>query len=155
MRNHFEYIVVWGKLYDRNLFKSIKFWEGIQYEDEDIMPQLVHASNRIMATTEQLYQYRIRENSIMTSDFSPKYLDIIYVCEKRIERYRNWKMHSMYKWAVKDYYFHLLKLKEKTIKNNYSQGHRLVLHKIAQWTQYKVKFSVVERLKFRKLLKGI
>lgn len=154
MKKNPDYAVVWGKLYDRKLFESIRFWEGIQHEDEDIMPCLVHESERINMLKESLYYYRIRENSIMTSDFSSKNLDIIPVCEKRIDRYKSWGINSMYRWAIKDYYLHLLKLKGMISKMDYPEEYKIVNQKIETWGQYGVKFTLFERYRFREILRG-
>lgn len=154
LRNNPDYIVVWGKLFARHLFQDIRFLEGIQYEDEEIMPQLVHLSKEICIVDKPLYFYRIRENSTMTKPFSKKSLDIITVCEKRIEYYRSWKMRSMFIWAVKDYYLQLVKLSGKAKAAKDEDAVREIEEKLHNWNQYNVKFSPLDRFKYRRILNG-
>lgn len=154
LKNNPDYVVVWGKLYDKRLFEDISFLEDIQYEDEDIMPQLVYNSKKIQILSEGLYFYRVRANSTMTQKYSRKNLDIIDICEKRIVRYKEWKMHSMYKWAVKDYYLQLIKLlaKAEMAKDDYGIG--LITDKLFCWSNYGVKFSLLDRVRYKKILRG-
>lgn len=152
MRNNPDYVVVWGKLFDRKLFENIRFWEGIQNEDEDIMPQLVFCAKKIIKICAPLYNYRIRENSIMHSDFSLNKLDVIKVCQKRIERYKEWNLKGMYKWAVKDYYIHLLKLKKEINEKNNPYEYKLVQDKIIEWNMYKIKFNFFESMRLKNVL---
>lgn len=154
LKNNPDYVVVWGKLYDKTLFEDITFLEDIQYEDEDIMPQLVYNSKKIQILSEGLYFYRVRANSTMTQKYSRKNLDIIDICEKRIVRYKEWKMYSMYKWAVKDYYLQLIKLlaKAEMAKDDYGIG--LIRDKLFYWSNYGVKFSLLDRVRYKKILRG-
>lgn len=50
---------------------SLKFYPGILHEDELYTPQLYFKASRVGYIPEKLFNRRIRENSIMTKDFSP------------------------------------------------------------------------------------
>ena len=62
--------VVWNKLYRRSVFDGnantcrIHFPEGRKYEDVMISHQIIANARRIALTTQALYLYRTRENSI-------------------------------------------------------------------------------------------
>ncbi len=80
-----KYNVIWNKLYDRSLFDFIRFTEGKIYEDEATVYKIFHRVNGVVITTECLYNYRQRENSVMSQPFSEKKLDLLYAYKGRIE----------------------------------------------------------------------
>ena len=81
------------RLIKKDLFKNIKFTEGIYYEDLELCPKLVIYAKKISFVNESLYNYLMRESSIMhQNSFNDKLLDIYKVLD------------SNYKVLVKDYY---------------------------------------------------
>lgn len=64
--NDFYYfdMSAWGKLYKKELFDDIKFPEGKLSEDYFIMYKLFERSKKISYTSEPLYNYLQRQNSI-------------------------------------------------------------------------------------------
>ncbi|MGG7058129.1 glycosyltransferase family 2 protein [Clostridium tertium] len=97
-------IVAWNKLYKSKLFESIKYPVGKIHEDEFITPYLVDKCNRYINTSNQYYAYVKRENSIMTSKFSLKRMDIIEAQEKRLS-YFSKKYNGKYDSIIKYHYF--------------------------------------------------
>lgn len=77
-------VVVWSKLYRRDLFEKNRFPKGRIHEDEAILHQLVLQADRISIIEEPLYAYRIRQGSIMRSGISLKKQDYFYAVEKRV-----------------------------------------------------------------------
>lgn len=77
--------VPWGKLYHRSLFDSMKFEEGVIYEDLDLFYKLTPSRNRIAVTSAPVYFYRDNPSSI-TNTFTPSRLDVLAVTE-RLEEY--------------------------------------------------------------------
>lgn len=144
-----QYIVVWGKIYRKSLFETFRFREGIIYEDEDALPVLIHAAKRVACLDAWLYYYRIRPGSTMTGSFSRKRLDVIEVCQRRIDLFGQWGLKKLRTRAVKDYYFHLKRLQQQTQEAGLEAEHSLVEEKLAQWKQYGVRFSLYERLRQR------
>lgn len=59
--------VTWNKLYKKSLFETIRFPEGKIHEDEFTTYKLIYFSKKCAVVQQQLYVYRIRENSIMTA----------------------------------------------------------------------------------------
>lgn len=59
--------VAWNKLYDKRIFKDIKYPKGRIHEDEATTYKLVYCAGSVARTYERLYFYRERDNSI-TSD---------------------------------------------------------------------------------------
>lgn len=62
-RAHLE-TVVWNKLYARKVLENMQFEEGTAHEDILISHLLIRRADYIAVTTEQLYCYRKRPNSI-------------------------------------------------------------------------------------------
>lgn len=72
--NDMYYIVVWSKLYRRDVFSDIRFPVGEINEDEAILWMVLSKCKKIYATNDIVYNYRIRNSSIMRSNFSEKNL---------------------------------------------------------------------------------
>lgn len=62
----------WGKLYRLDLFDEIRFPVGLLYEDLAIVYRLLEKSTQITYADIKLYNYLVRDNSIMRSAFSIK-----------------------------------------------------------------------------------
>lgn len=75
----------WGKLYDANIFKNIRFTEGIIFEDIDIMHEAFYLADKIVYTDAKLYGYMHHEDSITTKPFAKKDLIILDICQKLID----------------------------------------------------------------------
>lgn len=65
----------WNKLYKKELWEGFRFPTGKICEDAFTTYLLVHKAKKIVQITEPLYFYRIRPESIMTQEFSPKKMD--------------------------------------------------------------------------------
>lgn len=83
--------IVWNKFYRADVFKKIRMIEGKNNEDYLVMPEILMSINKILNVKECLYNYVIRENSIMNTKFSSKKMDRIFAgeyvvdfCEKKI-----------------------------------------------------------------------
>lgn len=73
------------KLFKSDLFTSIRFPEGILYEDAATLPKVFIASEKIVQVPEALYCYREREHSIMTTRISiANARSILYACRERV-----------------------------------------------------------------------
>lgn len=72
----------WGKLYKKELFKQIRFTEGIIFEDIDIMHEIFYLCNKIVYTDVKAYGYVHHENSITTKKYNQKDNVILDICEK-------------------------------------------------------------------------
>ncbi|MBQ7890388.1 MAG: glycosyltransferase [Erysipelotrichaceae bacterium] len=68
-------VAAWNKLYKKELWKDFRFPVGKICEDAFTTYLLVHKANKIVQIEDLLYNYRIRENSIMTSSFTKKRMD--------------------------------------------------------------------------------
>lgn len=72
----------WGKLFRRALFENHRFTEGRLFEDIDLMHEIFWEATTIRYCDACLYGYVHRENSITTTAFGTRDLDILLVAEK-------------------------------------------------------------------------
>lgn len=87
-------VVVWNKIYKKDLFENIRFPKGKLNEDEFTTYKIFHKAKVIVDTDITVYYYRQREGSIMRSGFKKNRLDIL---EAFIERQEYFKINKMYK----------------------------------------------------------
>jgi len=83
--NYTKNIVVWNKIYKRELFNDIRFPKGKLHEDEFTTYKILHKANLIIDSNIPIYYYRQREGSIMNSDFNIKRLDLLEALKERKE----------------------------------------------------------------------
>ena len=74
----------WAKLYHRDLFQSVRFTEGILFEDIDLMHLLLAAAGTVVYSPSPLYGYNHREDSITTKAFGKRDLDILPIADKLV-----------------------------------------------------------------------
>ncbi len=68
-------VVVWNKLFRREVFDGIRFPEGMYYEDEYLMPYIFDRAKKIIYLDAQLYTYNERQGSTIHSSFSKTDID--------------------------------------------------------------------------------
>lgn len=79
------------KLYDAELWKDIRFPQGVLYEDVVTIYNVLSKTNKIAFSNHIIYYYFQRNNSIVRDNFSIKKMDYVYnmqeVCKKVQETY--------------------------------------------------------------------
>lgn len=75
----------WGRLYRRSIHSGIEFPVGEINEDEAIVLSLLERCNIVVQTSEIVYNYRCRAESITTASFSDKKLAWYRHCEQNLE----------------------------------------------------------------------
>lgn len=84
-----------AKLYKKDLFNNIKFPEGKLCEDNGTAYKLIMKCKYIAYGNKSIYNYYKRDNSIMTSNFNLKKLDLIeltdVMCKDIIKKFPNLK----------------------------------------------------------------
>lgn len=97
-------IVVWNKLYRREVYKDLRFPDGKINEDEFTTYKAFDKCNKgIVTTNQELYYYRYNENSIMGRKFNAKRLDALDAFEERKEYYREKAYTELYEKTVEKY----------------------------------------------------
>lgn len=90
------YVTAVNKLYKRELFESIRFPEGRLNEDQFVVHQLFYKSSLITMTSDSLYYYVQRHNSIMRSKITFNRLDDVYALRERLDFYWNNNLSDYY-----------------------------------------------------------
>ncbi|MCR4902016.1 MAG: glycosyltransferase [Butyrivibrio sp.] len=67
-------IVVWTKLYKKRLFANLSFKENFIHEDEEILHKVVSISDTIILSVKNIYNYRLRSDSVMDKPMTIKNL---------------------------------------------------------------------------------
>ena len=75
---------VQNKMYKIDIFKDLRFKEGMINEDEEILIKILLNSKKITISNKILYYYFLSEDSIMRKKFSLKRLDILKALETRM-----------------------------------------------------------------------
>ena len=78
-----RYSAVWGKLFKKNLFETIRFPKGKYAEDQFIMWRLYLASDVIVRYQSDVYAYRVNYKGL-TQNYNLSHLDFIEAIEERI-----------------------------------------------------------------------
>ena len=89
------FVVVWNKLYKKNIFKDLRFPIGKQHEDEFVIHYIIDKSDIIVSVKDALYYYLQREGSIMSNNFNVKNLDY---GDALIDRYHFTKKNKYHDW---------------------------------------------------------
>ncbi len=95
-----HFVVVWNKLYKKEIFRTLKFPFGKQHEDEFVIHRIIAQCKKVTCVENQLYYYMQRKGSIMDKDFNIKNMDY---GDALIDRYHftkkmgfiNWKNHTV------------------------------------------------------------
>lgn len=78
-------ISAWAKLYKTDLFCDIKYPVGKIFEDAGTTYKLIDKCDKIACGFESKYYYMLRKNSIVTSEFNLKKLDLIDMTNEMTE----------------------------------------------------------------------
>lgn len=73
------------KLFHKDVFRQLRFREGIIYEDTDLFPETVRLCRKITLIPLQLYYYTLSDDSVMRAAFSPKRYIMIDVWKRYVE----------------------------------------------------------------------
>ena len=76
---------VWGKLYMRNLWTSVRCPEGMLFEDQFTTYKLIDQCNKIIYCTKPMYHYRKRAGSIGHSEFKRNTYDLYNAIHEEYE----------------------------------------------------------------------
>ena len=78
-----------AKLYDKKLFDNVEFPKGKLCEDNGTTYKLIMKCKKIAYGNKSIYNYYKRENSIMTSKFNMRKLDLIELSDKMCDDVEN------------------------------------------------------------------
>ena len=96
-------VVVWNKMYKREIFNNLRFPKGKINEDEFTTYKIFYNLNQIAITNQKLYYYRYSPNSIMNKKFNKKRLDLIEAIEERLDFFKEKNEKELYDLTLKKY----------------------------------------------------
>lgn len=111
--NKWENIVVWNKLYVKQLFDNIRFPVGKLHEDEYTTYKVLYDIEKISIIPECLYCYRQRKESIIGKKFTLNRLDILEALEERLSYFQQKNEKELYYLTLQLY---LQKIRESYLK---------------------------------------
>ena len=85
-------VPAWNKLYHKHIFSQLRFAVGKIHEDSFAISHVLWNSQRVSIIPDVLYYYRIRKNSIMTTETPKSRLDGL---EAVIEQYEFFQKHNI------------------------------------------------------------
>ena len=142
-------VVVWNKIYKKELFDGIKFPLNKINEDEFITYKLIHKSRKLIDVDMKMYYYRQREDSIMSKEFSIERLDVIEALEERREYFKLNKLNVLAKKTdatISTY----LKGFYTEVSNSQIKDKKIILKRIKRYMyKYYIKFLVNTEITFR------
>lgn len=95
IHNSGAYVVTVNKLYNREIFRTLRFPFGKQHEDEFIIHRVIAQCKNISYIEDELYYYFQREGSIMNRTFNVRNLDY---GDALIDRYHFTKRNKYEEW---------------------------------------------------------
>lgn len=100
-----------AKLFKKEVLSNIIFPEGYMYEDDAVIYQIIINSKKIYYGNKSVYTYFVRDNSVMTKQFTKKKLILLEYAENMKKLINNHfpdlKVYSEKKYI--DYYFSILR----------------------------------------------
>ena len=98
------------KLHKKELFEGIRFKEGIVHEDDYLTLYMLQNVKKALYIDAKLYYYIVHENSILTSSFSKKKLDVLYVSECRMQEMERLGYRDLHNYENEQYFLRLANL---------------------------------------------
>ena len=103
-KEYVKTVVVWNKLYKRDVYKNLRFPLGKINEDEFITYKAFYDTNKnIVVTNEALYFYRYNENSIMGKKYNIKRLDVLEAYKEKKDFYKRLNEKELFEFTVIKY----------------------------------------------------
>ena len=108
---------IWNRLFTKKIFGELRFPVGRINDDEVTVLHAYALCNRVVFLGKITYYYRLRENSITTSSFSMKKVDVFYNSKENLEyvliERPDLKEHAEAKFVKAGLYclFNLIKMK--------------------------------------------
>ena len=93
----------WGRLFDKELFRNIRFPEGRLFEDSFIIHEVIFACTRIAVLETSLYYYFNNPNGIVNSTWSLEKLDAYRAMETQIQFFSERGFHQICQIQIRRY----------------------------------------------------
>ena len=107
--------VAWNKLYNRSLFKKLRYPIGKLHEDEFTTYLAIYEAGKIGVTPARLYAYYQNPEGIMRSDWNPRRMHVLEAFEQQIAFAREHQKERLLKKIAEKYIFSVHDHLEKAI----------------------------------------
>lgn len=125
---------IWNRLFKKEVFEELRFPVGRINDDEYTVLRAYASCDRILFLSRPTYYYRIRKNSITTSAFSMRKVDVFYNARDNMEYIINekpkLKEYAEVKFVKAGLYCYYNLLKMKTEEPEIKQQKKETLRKI-------------------------
>ncbi|MBP3470253.1 MAG: glycosyltransferase [Lachnospiraceae bacterium] len=102
-------VVVWNKLFRREVLEGLRFPEGVCHEDEFLITDVFRRNVTVKCSPKKLYDYRIREHSLSTNMDIEGYLDRMKAFVDRMHYFAEHgiyhEMNPLFHLTLEDFYF--------------------------------------------------
>ena len=155
---NWENIVVWNKMYLKELFDNIRFPKGKIHEDEYTTYKILYKTKEIVILNKCLYNYRQNSQSITGKQFNIKRLNCLEALNERLSFFDRNNEDKLYELTLKAYlvmlrgcYINVKKyIKnsqdiQKKIKKEYKEKSEIFfrLYNCSILEQFKIKLFVI------------
>ena len=106
--NNCVYIVIWNKMYKKDLWKQIRYPVGVIYEDEAVIHHIFSKCKKVATISDELYYYRQVSGSIMHSERNEKNLDKYLALADRLMFFKNTVNEENIRKVAYQYWYHYL-----------------------------------------------
>lgn len=149
-----ENVVVWNKMYAKELFKDIRFPVGKIHEDEFTTYKLIYFSKKVTIICNPLYNYRQNNDSIMGKKFSIKRLDLLEALEQRIQFFKEKNEKDLYENVVRVYIKQLRMYYIKTRKY-ISNSNKIQKEIIEKYKEINFEIKKIKKISFKEKFKSL
>ena len=118
-------IVVWNKLYKKELFDDIRFPAGKKYEDDLTTYKLFNEIHKLVSTEKVLYNYVQRKNSLMHKEFSMSRLEALEVFDNYEQFFKEYNNRYLYAKCLVRYLRILCTILEELYNSQYEDKEKV------------------------------
>ena len=118
-------IVVWNKLYKKELFDDIRFPAGKKYEDDLTTYKLFNEIHKLVSTEKVLYNYVQRKNSLMHKEFSMSRLEALEVFDNYEQFFKKYNNKYLYAKCLVRYLRILYTILEELYNSQYEDKEKV------------------------------
>lgn len=89
----------WGRLYKRELWDDIDFFDGYAYEDAIVWCNVYPKCQKMIYESQMVYIFRSQDNSLFKrQNNSAKCLDAVWIIDECVDLYKCLKIEESYEW---------------------------------------------------------
>ena len=104
MERNVNSIVIWGKLYRKEIFRRVRYPAGKIHEDEITTFKVIFSQKQIAFVDVPLYYYYQNPTGIMGSPWSPKRLDSLPALYSHLVFFRRNGYHKTYNYRIRFFF---------------------------------------------------